>query len=98
MTKMAIFFATAAAFWSVPASAQLDAMSWGDASASLGQTQVMSSVINEQARSGGGGTRALSTKQRAQATCAQRESLKAKHGANDPRIQQIYKLCAKAGY
>ncbi|MBU0932735.1 MAG: hypothetical protein KJ585_12150 [Alphaproteobacteria bacterium] len=97
MTKMAIFLATASAFWSVPASAQLDAMSWGDASASLGQTQVMSEVINEQARSGGR-TSAVSSKQRAQATCAQRDSLKAKHGANDPRIQQLYKLCAKQGY
>lgn len=97
MTKMALLFATAAILWSVPAFAQLDAMSWGDASASLGQTQVMSEVINEQARSGGG-TSAVSSKQRAQATCAQRSALKAKHGAGDPRIQQLYKLCARQGY
>ncbi|WP_311267675.1 hypothetical protein [Sphingobium sp. WCS2017Hpa-17] len=96
MRKMAIAVAVlTAALWAVPASAQLDPMSYGEASANLGRVQVMNNAINRQARSG---SSALTTKQRAQATCANKGSLKAKYGADDARTKKLYSLCAQAGY
>lgn len=77
-----------------PAVAQLDPMSYGEAAASIGRTQVMNEAITRQNKA------ALTQRkrERAKATCANKHKAAENHGADDPRVKQLYKLCAQAGY
>ena len=46
-------------------------------------------------RSGGG---VAVSESNARATCANRDRARARLGDDDPQVQQLYRLCARAGY
>jgi hypothetical protein len=100
MTKSRTMLAAAIALtglWTTPAAAQIDIMSAGEMSANVGRTTVMTDAITREAarsRSDAGTAKA----RRAAATCANKDAARAKHGADDPRVQQLYRLCAQAGF
>jgi len=83
-----------------PASAQIDIMDAGSDAANVGRTTVMTDAIKRDAeRSSANADDVDAAKaRRAAATCANKEAARARHGADDPRVQQLYRLCAQAGF
>jgi len=59
----------------------------------LARGQVISSTAKAQSRRGE--ARSASNAER---ICAQRASMRARYGRDDPRVQRLYRLCAEAGY
>ncbi|MCW4462601.1 hypothetical protein OK349_12860 [Sphingomonas sp. BT-65] len=43
-------------------------------------------------------TSEASSATRARANCARKAAFRARYGASDPRVLQLYRLCARAGY
>lgn len=86
--------ATFSAMTATPAAAQLDPLSYGEAAASIGRTQVMNEAITRQ----NAPASAAEKKRHAMATCASKDRLAEKYGKEDARIRRLYDLCAKAGY
>ncbi|WP_404334992.1 hypothetical protein AB2M62_14930 [Sphingomonas sp. MMS12-HWE2-04] len=85
------------AFLSSPALAQdgtLDVMAYGHDAANVGRTNVMNNAIRRSANRQRGGSE-LSPQ--AEATCARRFETRRRLGADDPRVQEIFRLCAVAG-
>jgi hypothetical protein len=78
----------------LPASAQIDPVVVGQGAVN---SSTMRAHANRIAGRSSGGSRA---EMRAQArwTCAQREAVRARAGADDPRVRQIFDLCSRLGY
>ncbi|PCD03197.1 hypothetical protein COC42_01885 [Sphingomonas spermidinifaciens] len=66
----------------------------------VGQAGVHSATMRNHADriARGGGSRRVDNAARARSTCAQRASIRARFGASDPRVQQLYGLCNRLGY
>lgn len=58
---------------------------------------VMQSAINAKARKGGSRARQAATRSDSARTCARRPQLLAQYGEDDPRYQNLDRLCRKAG-
>ncbi|WP_315760375.1 hypothetical protein [Sphingomonas sp. Y38-1Y] len=81
----------AAIVGALPASAQIDPVA-------TGQGAVLSTTMRaHSSRSGRAASRA-ETSAKARSTCAQRASIRARFGADDPRVKQMYALCDRLGY
>ncbi len=94
MMRRMVLASALALIAATPAAAQLDPLSYGEAAASIGRTQVMNEAITQQNAS----RNAAATRQRARATCARKDALAARHGNDDPRVKKLFSLCAQAGY
>jgi len=89
-------FIAAAVLLASPALAQdgtLDVMSYGEAAANVGRTNVMNNAIRGPSRTRGG----VVLSPAAEATCAKRYETRARLGADDDRVRKIFELCAAAG-
>lgn len=91
----ACFLALASTGFAAPAAFAQD-MPVLDPSA-YSRPMVMHSAINAQARKRGKQARQPSTRSDSARTCARRPQLLAQYGEDDPRYQNLDRLCRKAG-